>query len=85
MEYKIGQIVYSKAGRDCGKEFVVVGIEGEYLYLSDGSTRKLESPKKKKLKHIQGSYNVSEEIANKILDKTIENYMLRQFLTHKGV
>ena len=85
MEYKIGQIVYSKAGRDCGKEFVVVGIEGEYLYLSDGSTRKLESPKKKKLKHIQGSYNVSEEIAEKILDKTIENYMLRQFLTHKGV
>ncbi len=85
MEYKIGQIVYSKAGHDCGKEFVVVGIEGEYLYLSDGATRKLESPKKKKLKHIQGSYNVSEEIAEKILNKTIENYMLRQFLTHKGV
>ena len=85
MEYCIGQIVYSKAGRDCGKEFVVVAIEDEYLYLSDGATRKLESPKKKKLKHIQGSYNVSEEIANKILDKTIENYMLRQFLTHKGV
>lgn len=85
MEYRIGQIVYSKAGRDCGKEFVVVSTEGEHLYLADGATRKLESPKKKKLKHIQGSYNVSEEIAAHIENGTAENYMLRRFLTHKGV
>lgn len=85
MDFKIGQIVTSKAGRDCGKEFVVVGIEHGYLYLADGATRKLESPKKKKLKHIQGSYNVSEEIASRISSGTLENYMLRRFLTHKGV
>lgn len=82
MEYKIGQVVYSKAGRDCGKGFVVVAIEGEYLYLADGATRKLESPKKKKLKHIQGSYNESVEIRKHIEANTLENYMLRQFLTH---
>ena len=85
MDFKIGQIVISKAGRDCGKEFVVVGIAPGYLYLADGATRKLESPKKKKLKHIQGSYNVSEEIASLISSGTLENYMLRRFLTHKGV
>ena len=80
MEYRIGQIVRSKAGRDNGKAFIVVGVEDNYVYLSDGQTRKLESPKRKKLKHIQGSYSITEEIADRIKDGTAEDYMLRRFL-----
>ncbi len=80
MEYRIGQIVRSKAGRDNGKAFIVVGVEDNYVYLADGRTRKLESPKRKKLKHIQGSYSITEEIAVHIKDGTAEDYMLRRFL-----
>ncbi len=80
MEYRIGQQVRSIAGRDNGKAFIVVKTEPNYVYVADGMTRKLDAPKKKKLKHIQGSYNVSEEIAASIEDGTAENYMLRRFL-----
>ena len=80
MEYRIGQVVRSIAGRDNGKGFIVVRTEPNFVYVADGETRKLEAPKKKKLKHIQGSYNVSEEIAACIDSGTAENYMLRRFL-----
>ena len=80
MEYRIGQVVRSIAGRDNGKAFIVVKTERNFVYVADGETRKLDAPKKKKLKHIQGSYNVSEEIAACIDSGTAENYMLRRFL-----
>ncbi len=80
MEYRIGQVVRSKAGRDNGKAFMIVRTEDNYVYIADGAIRKLESPKRKKIKHIQGSYNISEEIAARIENGTAENYMLRRFL-----
>ncbi len=80
MEYRIGQVVRSIAGRDNGKAFIVVKTDGNYVYIADGSTHKLDAPKKKKLRHIQGSYNVSEEIAAKLESGTAENYMLVRFL-----
>ena len=49
MEYSIGQIVYSKSGRDKNLPFIVISVEGDYLYLADGELRKLEQPKRKKL------------------------------------
>lgn len=80
MEYRVGQFVRSKAGHDNGIAYVVVRTEENYVYVADGDTRRLENPKKKKLKHIQGSYNISEEIARLIKEGKAENYQLRQFL-----
>ena len=52
--YTIGDIVISLAGRDAKKLFAVVGIMDEnYVYISDGKSRKIASPKKKKIKHIK--------------------------------
>jgi len=65
---KIGQIVISKAGRDRGVVFVVVGIDGEYVLLADGKTRRLENPKRKKDKHIQPTNFVSREVFQKDAD-----------------
>ena len=81
MEYRVGQVVRSIAGRDNGTAYVVLRIEGNYVYVADGAIRKLENPKKKKFKHIQGSYKISEEIVSHIIDGTLENYMLRRFLS----
>ena len=48
-----GQVVRSKKGRDEGKVFVIIDIiDKDYLYLVDGKLRKLDRPKKKKVKHL---------------------------------
>ena len=80
MEFRVGQMVRSIAGRDNGTAYVVVRTDGNYVYVADGAIRKLENPKKKKFKHIQGSYNISEEIMAGLADGSLENYMIRRFL-----
>lgn len=52
-EELLGRVVVAKAGRDKGKQLVVIGSEGEeYLLLADGKRRKAAKPKRKKLKHV---------------------------------
>lgn len=53
MEARTGMIVRSAAGRDKGKFMVIVSIEGDFAYIADGRERKLDKPKKKRLKHIR--------------------------------
>lgn len=73
MEIKVGSIVRSIAGHDKGSLQLVVGMENGYAYVADGKLRKIEKPKKKKLKHLQGS--------NYLTDKEFsENYQIRQIL-----
>lgn len=77
-----GSIVISKAGRDIGKRFIVLKIDGEYAYLSDGDLRKVDKPKKKKIKHIQKTNSaalfVKEKTAN---GELIENFEIRRALS----
>jgi len=61
-----GQIIKSKAGRDQDKIFVIIDIQGEYVYLVDGHFRRIENPKKKKHKHIQPTHIIIETIKHKI-------------------
>lgn len=68
MEITPGQVVYSKCGRDKGGVFIVVSVEDEYVYLADGKLRRLEKPKRKKLKHIQPTKRVFGEIGEKIMN-----------------
>ena len=51
--YSVGQVVYSKSGRDSGNPFVIVKVDGRYVFLADGRLHKLERPKKKKDIHVQ--------------------------------
>lgn len=46
-------LVYAAAGRDKGKVFFVLEVEGIYAYIADGKSRKCEKPKKKKLMHLR--------------------------------
>lgn len=48
----VGRLVVSVAGHDKGSILCVVGETGEYLLLADGKRRKVQSPKKKKQKHV---------------------------------
>ena len=51
MEVSKGDIVLSANGRDKGKALFVADVDGEYVILVDGKSRRLEHPKRKKWKH----------------------------------
>lgn len=68
-EYLVGQVVFSKCGRDQGKPFIIVSVEEEYVYLADGRLRKIDSPKLKKKKHIQKTNTIIEWIKQKIIEE----------------
>ena len=81
-ELQQGQIIKSKAGRDKGKLFIIVKIEEEYVYLTDGNLRRVENPKKKKVKHIQSINIVLPNIQEKIVNhEKITNAEIRKQLT----
>lgn len=66
MELSIGQIVFSKCGRDKKYPFIVFAVEDDFLFLVDGKNRPVEKPKKKKIKHVQPVNYIDIELKNKI-------------------
>ena len=84
MEIARSNIVRSNAGRDKGKLFFVLAVEGEYLLLADGKSRKVESPKRKKRRHVlfvadddtrlSAKIKGSEKITNSELRRTLAGY-----------
>ncbi|NPV27015.1 MAG: RNA-binding protein [Firmicutes bacterium] len=67
-DVRIGQLVYSKAGRDQNRPFLIWEItEDGYLGLVDGDLRKVENPKRKNIKHVRITHQVATEIAAKIM------------------
>ena len=65
---ELGVLAVSRAGHDRGRLYVIVGrSESEYVLLADGKTRKLDHPKKKKLRHVsllsERNMGIAEAIA----------------------
>ena len=70
----IGDLVLSTAGRDRNVIFLVVDVIDNFAYIVDGKTRKINSPKKKNIKHLE-RLNVTPLVgvieklhANKVVD-----------------
>ena len=81
MEIARSNIVRSDAGRDKGKLFIVLAVQGEYLLLADGKSRKVESPKRKKRKHVLFVAADETRVSQKIIsDEKITNSELRRTL-----
>lgn len=82
MDVTLGQLVYSKAGRDAGKKFIIVEIIDElYVTVSDGSLRRLEKPKKKKIKHLELTGKVVTSLSEKFINKLkVTNSEIRKAL-----
>jgi large subunit ribosomal protein L14e len=68
MEIRKSDIVQSVAGRDKGKLFFVIDRDEEFLILADGKGRKLENPKRKKLKHVRLCGQSDTRTAQKLRD-----------------
>jgi ribosomal protein L14E/L6E/L27E len=74
-------VVSSLNGRDAGKRFIVVGIDGEYSLLADGKCRRVEKPKRKKNKHLRPEGYSSVGIAAKLADSgRVTNNEIRRAL-----
>jgi len=66
LDIDAGSLVYSIAGRDKGGVFVVLSKAGIYCYLADGKSRKADTPKKKKQKHIRPTGCNAKALQDKI-------------------
>lgn len=82
-----GQIVKSKSGHDKGNVFFVVEvIDEDYVLIADGDRRRSESPKKKKVKHLQPYNRINETVAEKLAQGLkLENIELQRELEKSGV
>ena len=49
----VGMLAVSRAGHDRETTYVIIGEEGEYVYLADGRIRTVDRPKRKNKKHVQ--------------------------------
>lgn len=62
MDMKPGSLAVSTAGHDKGDLVLVVKLEGNAVWVSDGRQRPLERPKKKNPKHLKPvSATIAEE------------------------
>ena len=85
MDIGKSDMIVSLAGRDKGQLFFVVDTDGDFVLIAGGKGRKLETPKRKKRKHIQKVLQADTRVAEKIRngDKVL-NSELRKELASFG-
>lgn len=81
MDYTVGQLVFSKAGRDKGYPMLIYGVESDFVTVVDGKERPLSRPKKKNPKHLSVTKIVidAEDMTN---DAKIRR-ILKQFIAEE--
>jgi len=74
----LGQLAKSIAGRDKGRFMIIIDIIDEnYVYIVDGDLRKVENPKKKKIKHLK--------LLNKRADIVVEKLARKRKVTNEDI
>ena len=53
VEFKEAGLVKSLAGHDKNELYIIISVQGEYVYLSDGGKHPLSKQKRKNRKHLQ--------------------------------
>ena len=83
MDISKSDIIESLAGRDKGKFFYVIDVEENFVLIDDGKRRKLENPKRKKLKHVRRVSRTETRVALKIQngDKVLNSELRRDLAT----
>lgn len=76
MKAENGRIVRVIAGHDKDLFMVITAVEGDFAYISDGKSRKLDKPKKKRLKHLRFTNTVinTDGLTDKQLRRFIGEY-----------
>ena len=84
-EYRVGQVVVSKRGKDAGQIYVIVGfLGGMRLALADAVKFNVDSPKPKNPKHVAPTPHVmNEAVACAEAGKNINRGELCRFLKER--
>ena len=79
---EIGSVVISKAGRDQGRRFLVVGeVDADFVWIANGDQRKMDRLKKKRRRHLKPTGQVVEALARRLSDGgVVEDHELRAWL-----
>lgn len=78
---QVSDIVEPVNGRDEGKKFFIINIEGKYAYLANGKGRPIEKPKRKKMRHIKLiSHNNTDTAAKIRSGLEVQNSEIRRAL-----
>ena len=83
----IGKVVLSIAGRDKDHYYVIVKkLNDDYYLLSNGRTKTIQMPKKKKLKHLIVLEDVNDEIKASVISQDRgADLIIKKFLKQKGI
>ncbi|MCC8135879.1 MAG: KOW domain-containing RNA-binding protein [Ruminococcus sp.] len=76
MKVQKGSVVKAAAGRDDGGYFVVTGVQNGFCFIADGKSRRLDSPKRKNIKHLRFTNSMID--LNDITDKKLRT-LLKEF------
>ena len=83
---EIGRAVQSLQGRDAGRCFVILQVvDDQFVLMADGLTRKLDHPKKKKVKHLHPKPVRMEGVEDGLKSHQLLDSDLRKFLRLNGL
>ena len=83
---EIGRAVQSLQGRDAGRCFVILQVvDDQFVLMADGLTRKLDHPKKKKIKHLHPKPVRMEGVEDGLKSHQLLDSDLRKFLRLNGL
>ena len=86
LSFEIGRVVESRQGRDAGRCFVILHVvDDQFVMMADGLTRKLDHPKKKKVKHLQPKPVLVGGIAEGLASHQLLDSDLRKALSAAGL
>ena len=79
---EIGCVVISKAGRDEGRRFLVVGeVDEDFVMIADGGLRGMDRQKKKRRKHLKPTGQVVEALRTRLQSgMPVEDHEVRAWL-----
>ena len=81
-----GRAVQSLQGRDAGRCFVILQVvDDQFVLMADGLTRKLDHPKKKKVKHLHPKPVRLEGVEDGLKSHQLLDSDLRKFLRANGL
>ena len=82
---EIGSVVFSMAGRDRGRLFIVVEeLDADFVMIANGDLRKMDHRKKKRRKHLKPTGSVVMPLRERIAKgEPIEDHEVRSWLTEE--
>ena len=77
-----GIVAISQKGRDKGRSFMILcQMDADFVLIADGSTRKLQNPKKKRRKHLISTSGEFPALAKKYKEGELTDSDLRKALS----